>query len=190
MRLSERHYSIEQYFLVEETSEIKHEYFDGEIFAMAGGTRDHDTITGHVFAFFHATLRGSSCQAFSSDMRVRTPSGLYTYPDASIVCGPPDIVRIQGTDTIGNPVALVEVLSESTCDYDRGQKFESYRSMSSLRDYLLIEQARICVEHHHRDAGGQWISEMKTSVDQTVRLSGIDLELPLARVYERVDLPS
>jgi Uma2 family endonuclease len=188
MKQSERRYSIEQYFLVEETSEIKHEYFDGEIFAMAGGSREHDTIVGNVFAHFHTMLRGSSCQPYSSDMRVRTPAGLYTYPDVSIVCGPPQIIRVRGTDTIENPIVLVEVLSESTCDYDRGQKFDLYGSIASLKDYVLIDQAQYAIEHRFRSDRGPWSTEMTTMLDQSVRLTGVDLELPLTLAYERISL--
>jgi Uma2 family endonuclease len=188
VRQSQRHYAIEQYFLIEEMSEVKHEYFDGEIFAMAGGSRDHDTIAGNVFAFLHGALRASPCQAFSSNMRIRTPSGLYTYPDASIVCGPPDITRIQGTDTIGNPVVLIEVLSLSTSDYDRGQKFDLYESIGSLQDYLLIEQSSVLVEHRTRDSAGGWTTTTLRSLDDRIRLSAVEVEIPMAALYERVEL--
>lgn len=116
-------------------------------------------------------------------MRVRTPSGLYTYPDVSIVCGPAEIAHIQGTETIGNPIVLVEVLSESTGDYDRGQKFDLCRSIPTLRDYILIEQARVEVEHRFL-ADGAWTS--RTITEGALRLTGVDAELPLALVYERV----
>jgi Uma2 family endonuclease len=183
MRQSQRHYSIEEYFLIEEMSPVRHEYFAGEIFAMAGGSRNHDRIANNVNVLFHAALRGSSCEAFSGNMRMRAPSGLYTYPDASIVCGPADVVRIRGTETIGNPVVMVEVISESTGDYDRGQKFDLYRSISTLRDYLLIEQSRMEIEHRSL-TDGEWVS--RTVTEGTLRLTGVELELPLALVYERV----
>jgi Uma2 family endonuclease len=187
---SKRHYTVEEYFYVETTSDIKHEYFDGEIFAMAGGSRDHDRISRNVLTFFDQSLRGSRCEAFTSNMRIRTPSGLYTYPDASIVCGTPDILRIQGTDTIGNPVVLVEVVSESTGDYDRGQKFELYRSIPTLRDYLLIEQSKMTVEHRRYVSEAEWISRWMTSSDDVIRLAGVDLELPLSGVYAQVEFAS
>ena len=99
------------------------------------------------------------------------------------MCGSPDNVRIQGTDTIGNPVVIVEVLSESTCDSDRGQKFELYQSIPALRDYLLIEQTHIEIEHRYR-ANSAWTSRIVT--DGAVRLTGVDLDLSLALVYKRV----
>jgi Uma2 family endonuclease len=119
-------------------------------------------------------------------MRVRTPGGFYTYPDVSIVCGPPDIIKVRGTDTIGNPVVLVEVLSESTGDYDRGQKFDLYGSIGTLRDYVLIDQARCAIEHRFRRDRGPWSTGMTTTLDGCVRLTGVDLELPMALAYERI----
>ncbi len=186
MRRSQRHYPIGEYFLAEQMSPARHEYFDGEIFVMSGGSPNHETIVLNLAAAFHAALRGSSCRAFGSNMRIRTPSGLYTYPDASIVCGTLDVVRIQGMDTVGNPVVLVEVLSQSTVDYDRGQKFELYRSIATLRDYVLIEQSKIEVEHRYVTDSGQWTSGTTSAIDATVRLTGVDVELPLSLVYERV----
>jgi Uma2 family endonuclease len=185
MRQSQRHYPLAEYFLIEQMSTVRHEYFDGEIFAMAGGSRNHDRIANRVMLLFEAGLGDKPCEPFSGNMRIRTPSGLYTYPDASIVCGPADVVYIQGTETIGNPVVLVEVLSESTVDYDRGQKFELYQSISTLRDYLLIEQTRVEVEHRYV-SDGAWASRTVSGLNETVRLTGVELELPLALVYQRV----
>lgn len=185
MQQSQRRYPLAEYFLIEEMSSVRHEYFDGEIFAMSGGSPSHETIVLNISALLHAALRGSACRAFPSNMRVRTPSGLYTYPDASIVCGPLDVTRIHGMDTIGNPSVLVEVLSESTAAYDRGQKFELYRSIPTFRDYILIEQSRVAVEHRFQ-TDGEWRSSTAESLDDRLRLTAVDLELPLALVYERL----
>ncbi|MEO8378733.1 MAG: Uma2 family endonuclease [Acidobacteriota bacterium] len=186
MQQSRRHYSVEQYFLIEEMSDVKHEYYAGEIFAMAGGTLEHDAITASVTAFLHEALRASGCRVLTGNMRISTPSGLYTYPDVSVVCGKPDIRPMQGTDTVGNPVVLVEVLSPSTRDYDRGQKFDLYGSIGALRDVLLIEQSRIEVDHRTREPGGPWISTTQTTLTGNVHLAGVDLALPLARIYEGI----
>ena len=185
MRRSQRHYPIEEYFLAEQMSPARHEYFDGEIFVMSGGSPDHETIVLNLAAIFRFSLRGSGCRGFPSNLRVRTPSGLYTYPDASIICGPLDIGRIQGLETVGNPVVLVEILSESTAEYDRGLKFELYQSVSTLRDYVLIEQTHAEIEHRYLD-GGKWATKVMSGLDDRVRLTGVDLELPLALVYEDV----
>jgi Uma2 family endonuclease len=187
MKQSQRHYPLEEYFLAEVMSPMRHEYFDGEIFVMSGGSLDHETITSNVNGYFYVSLRGSPCRPFGSSMRVRTPSGLYTYPDASIVCGKPDILTVQGTDTVGNPVVLVEVLSKSTRDYDRGQKFELYQSIPTLRDYLLIEQSRVEIEHRYTTGDGKWRSETRSALDGHVRLIGLEIEVKLAVVYEGID---
>ncbi len=189
MRQSQRHYSLDEYFLNEEMSPVKLEYFDGEIFVMSGGSLNHETISLNVATAFRIATRGLSCRAFGNGMRVRTPSGLYTYPDAAIACGNPDIARIQGTDTLGNPAVLVEVLSESTRDYDRGQKFDLYRAIVTLRDYVLIEQSRMEIEHRYLSDGAEWLSRTVTGPDEAVRLTGVDVELPLALVYEQVEFP-
>lgn len=165
---------------------MKHEYYGGEIFAMAGGTIEHDAITASVTAFLHEALRASRCRVLTGNMRISTPSGLYTYADLSIVRGTPDMLRIQGTDTVGNPMVLVEVLSPSTRDYDRGQKFELYGSIATLRDVLLIEQSHIEVDHRTREPGGPWVATSQTTLTASVRLAGVDVELPLARIYEGV----
>lgn len=118
MRQSQRHYSVEEYFLNEKMSPLKLEYFAGEIFVMSGGSRNHDRISTNVLLRFTAALRGSPREAFSAEMRSGHRPASTPIPDASIVCGPADVIYIQGTETIGNPTVLVEVLSESTRDYD------------------------------------------------------------------------
>jgi Uma2 family endonuclease len=190
MQQSRRHYTVDDYFFLQRGTAIKLEYFNGEIYAMAGGTRAHDRIAGNTVAFLHAALRGSRCEPFSSDMRIGTPSGLYTYPDVSVVSGTAEATGEGEQTTLTNPIALVEVLSDSTRDYDRGEKFELYRSIPALRHYLLIEQLVARVEHRWLEKSGEWASETKDSLDQSVVLSEAGVELPLARIYERVELSS
>jgi Uma2 family endonuclease len=165
--------------------EVKLEYFDGEIYLMAGGSAGHNRISRNVLKLFDAALAGSSCEAFGSDMRVSTPSGLYTYPDASIVRGP----RVGNeAETITNPISIVEVLSDSTRNFDRGEKFELYRSIPALRHYLLIEQAFRHVEHRSLMTDGSWSHEIKESDDQIVHLSEAGIDLQVARIYEGIEL--
>jgi len=178
MRRSQRNYSLEEYFGAEVMSPYPCEYFDGEITLIGGESIAHDTIAANVVGI----VRGSHSQAFTGRMRVCTPSGLFTHPDASIVFGEPELTR----DTLSNPVVLVEVLSGSTGDYDRGEKFELYRSIETLRDYVLIEQSGVEVEHRAKTADG-WVSETMDSLDQTVRLTGVDVEMPLKLIYERIE---
>lgn len=189
MRESQRRYTVEDYYFIDAGSPIRHEYFHGEIYAMSGGTRVHARIAGNVFAAFHTALRGTACEPFSSDMRLTTPSGLYTYPDVSVVCGQREVIGLEERTTLLNPVVLVEVLSDSTRQYDRGEKFEMYRSIASLRDYVLIEQSRPWVEHRRRSPEGEWTSFTAQSLDQVVRLASIEVDLPLAGIYERVEFP-
>jgi Uma2 family endonuclease len=189
-RQVERHYTVEDYFAIEESSTTKHEYFGGEIFAMAGASVRHNRITGNVYSALRAKLQGSSCEAFGSDLRVRTPGGLYTYPDVLVVCGE---VQLSGDrlETVTNPVLIVEVLSASTKDYDRGQKFELYKTIESLREYLLIEQDVLLAERHFRvidAAPDEWQRRNYDAPDAQIELDALGLTLSLAEIYERVRL--
>ena len=148
--------TVEEYLQKERVSVEKHEYWGGEIFAMAGASHAHNLIVANtIFALMQA-LRGK-CLVYPSDMRLHVPaSGLFTYPDVSVVCGPPQFLD-GAEDTLENPAVLVEVLSPATESYDRGKKFEGYRSIPSFADYLLIAQDRVMVEHYRRQEGGGWL---------------------------------
>ena len=186
---SQRHYTIDEYFFAEESSPLRHEYFRGEIFVMAGGTPEHNTIALNVAAALHSALTGSPCRAFGSDQRIATPSALYTYPDVSIVCGPLQLTS-ERLPSVLNPVVLVEVLSDSTRDYDRGEKFDLYASIPTFRDYLLIEPARVYLEHRSRGADGEWTSVINESIEDSVSLTSVSIVMPLARVYENIEIPA
>lgn len=179
-----RSYSLENYYSVEYGSDIKHEYYDGEIFAMAGASTPHNRISGSLIVALGTALRGSSCEPFTSDQRVTTPSGLYTYPDASVFC---DEVETAGypPHSATNPVALFEILSKSTRDYDRGAKFDLYASIPSLRYYVLIEQTEMRVEVRTRDEG-EWTTTVLTEPDDFLTLPAINFRAPLREIYERV----
>ncbi len=183
MQQAQRHYTVEEYFAVEAMSPVRNEYFDGEILAMAGGSANHNRICRNVLLALEPKLREGPCESLGSDTRILTVSGLYTYPDAVVICGP---IVLSG-ETITNPTVLVEVLSPSTRAYDRGEKFERYRSIPTFRDYLLIEQSTVDVEHRRRD-GEQWLSERKTSFDDVIRLDSIGVDLVIADLYARVRL--
>lgn len=181
---SQRQYSLDEYFAVEETSGIHHEYFQGEIFAMAGSSVKHNHITANVITILRMALRQSECSAFGSDLRVRTPRELFTYPDVMVVCG-----QIQLThgrpDTVTNPRVLIEVLSNATRDYDRGEKFELYKEISSLREYLLIKQDAVRVEHYHL-SGATWVPQQFDTLESVVRLDSVLADLSLAEIYRQV----
>ncbi|MEA2336131.1 MAG: hypothetical protein QOE82_138 [Thermoanaerobaculia bacterium] len=185
MQQTRRQYTLEDYFSLQRGIEVKLEYFNGEIYVMAGGSAGHNRISRNVLKLFDAALAGSSCEAFGSDMRVSTPSGLYTYPDASIICGPK---VSDASETISNPIVIVEVLSDSTRNYDRGEKFDLYRSIAALRHYLLIEQTFQQVEHRHLQTDGSWLHDIKDSPDQIIHLSEVGIDLRVAGIYDAVEM--
>jgi Uma2 family endonuclease len=186
---SRHHYTVDDYLTLQKGAAIKLELLGGTIWAIGAGTRAHERIAGNLFALLHNMLRESRCEPFSGNMRVTTPSGLWTYPDISIVCGEAEVVGHDDETTLTNPVALVEVLSDSTRDYDRGDKFELYSSIATLKHYLLIEQRSANIEHRWRNETGAWSSETRSALDQRVTLADLAIELPLSRIYERVDVP-
>jgi Uma2 family endonuclease len=160
----QRRYSLDDYFAVEASSAIRHEYVNGEIFAMAGASIAHNRIVANVLTHLRMALRGGPCSAFGRDLRLATPGGLYTYPDVVVICGPPTLIPGR-PDTVTNPALLVEVLSEATRDYDCGEKLVAYQSIPTLREVLLVEQDTVRVERVHRTASGTWAREEATRLD-------------------------
>ena len=183
MQHAERHYSVDEYFGIEEMSDVRHEYFDGEIFAMSGGSLNHNQIAQNLTRAFDA-LR-DRCRSYLADVRVKTDAGLYTYPDVLVICGPP-AYSSDRLPTVTNPVVIAVVLSSSTRDYDRGQKFDLYRTIPTLHDYLLVDQYAVDVEHRFLD-GGRWESKRHSSRQDAVQLRGVDLALQVDAIYELVD---
>src|SRR4051794_40999674 len=177
-------FTPEQYLVLEREAEYRSEYFNGEIFAMAGASREHNVIAGNVFASLHSQLKGRPCETYQNDMRVRvSETGLYTYPDVVVVCGEP-VFEDAEVDTLLNPALIVGVLSTTSEAYDRGDKFEQYRTLASLQEYVLIAQDRYRVERFVRQADGQWLFSAANRLDQVVSLASIDCRLPLAEVYD------
>ncbi len=186
MRQAQRHYSVEEYLSLEEGSNVRHEYFDGEIFAMSGGTINHNQIAQNVAAELR-TLREQGCHPYVADIRMSTPAGLYTYPDVLLICGPP-VYTADRQPTITNPIVIAEVLSASTRDYDAGQKFDLYRAIPTLRDYLLVDQYSVNVEHRF-SAGMSWESNRYTSGDM-IQLVGVKATIRVDALYDLVDFSS
>jgi len=180
----QRHYSEDDYFAVEVSSPIKHELYAGEIFAMAGASVAHNQIVSNIVTALQTALRDKGCRVFPSDLRVRTPAGLYTYPDVSVICGAVELVPGR-PDTVTNPIVVVEVLSEATRDYDRGEKFDLYATLGSLREYLLIEQSCVAVERRSRPAD-DWATTVHTQLHEVLALAPPALTLALADVYRDV----
>jgi len=175
------------YLVAERLADIKHEYFNGDVYAMAGASRSHTLISGNVSAALHAQLRQKTCAVYQSDMRVKVSvSGLYTYPDVIVTCGVEQFEDARN-DTLLNPVVIIEVLSPSTESYDRGQKFQFYRGLPSLVDYLLISQDSARIEHFTRQADG-WLLTDADGLESELRLGSVDCVLKLADVYEKITL--
>ncbi len=149
--------SAEGYLAMERASDIRHEYMDGEIFAMTGASRKHNLINGNVFASLHSQLKNRPCEIYSNDMRVKMDeAGRYVYPDIVVACDTPRFEDEQ-LDTLLNPTLIIEVLSDSTEAYDRGGKFAAYRHLESLQEYVLIVQHEARIEHYVRQAQESWL---------------------------------
>ncbi|NTS42706.1 Uma2 family endonuclease [Flavisolibacter sp. BT320] len=178
--------SIEDYLSLEETADEKHEYYKGEIFAMAGGSIAHNRLVRNSLTAIDNFLSGKKCEAFPSDLKVHNEANtLFTYPDISIVCG--EIERWQGrNDTITNPVVIIEVLSESTQLYDRGQKFKLYRSLPSLKEYILLSSLEYMVEHYTKQAEDSWNFRELTDPDDTLTIESIGFSCPVKDLYRNV----
>ena len=176
----------EQYLEAERKAEFKNEYFDGEVFAMSGGTFPHGTIIINLASEFHQALKGRSCTVTSNDVRLRVGSArLYTYPDISIVCGEPKFADDQ-KDTLLNPTMIVEVLSTSTEAHDRGLKFGQYRTIESLQEYVVVSQYEPRVEKFRRQSAGDWLMTECVGLSATCRFESVDCEIPLSEIYYNV----
>ncbi len=176
-----------EFLAFERASDEKHEYRDGEIVAMCGARRAHNKISTNVSGLIWQHLKGKECESYTSDMRVWVPkSRLYFYPDIVVVCGEPEFIDDE-FDTLTNPLLLIEILSESTESYDRGLKFKNYRSIDSLREYVLISQTSANIEKYVKHGDGFWMLSEASGLDDTITLESIDCPLSLADVYDKVD---
>ena len=183
-------YTPEEYLTLERSSETKHEYFNGEIFGMSGASKQHVLIVTNLIVELGTQLKRGPCGVYSTDLRVKVaPTGLYTYPDVIVICEEAQFSDEQ-KDTLLNPALIIEVLSESTKDYDRGGKFEQYRTINSFVEYLLIAQDRPHVEHHERQVDGSWILHETNSLEDTIRLKSVPCSLPLSEIYNKIDFSS
>jgi Uma2 family endonuclease len=177
----------EQYLAIERAAEFKSEFLDGEMFAMSGASTQHNRLHQNLSGELWFRLRGTGCEAFLSDMRVKVgQSGMYTYPDISVVCGKP-LLADDYQDSLLNPIVLFEILSPSTEKYDRGLKFQNYRTIESLKDYLLVDQTKIRIEHYTRQAGNLWTLRDYQHVDEELKIDSIGVSIPLNGIYERVE---
>jgi Uma2 family endonuclease len=175
-----------EYLEIERRAEFKSEFLDGEMFAMSGGTLSHGLIACNLSRAIGNQLEGSPCVVYGSDVRVKIQvAGLYTYPDVSVACGE-DQVEDEHNDTLLNPILIVEVLSDSIAAYDRGQKFEFYRQLPSLREYLLVSQHRPHIEHYIRQDSGNWLLREVAGLEGSLSLDFFGITISLAKVYSKV----
>ncbi len=182
------HLTPEEYLALERTAEYKSEYFAGEIFAMAGASERHVSIVANLMYMLVGQLKGRPCKAYANDLRLKvSPTGLYTYPDILVVCGTPRFADEQ-KDTLLNPLVLMEVLSESTEAYDRGKKFDHYRALTSVSDYLLVSQDQHKIESFVRQPDNRWLFAAYTALDDVVEITSIACALPLRDVYDKVEI--
>jgi Uma2 family endonuclease len=178
----------EKYLEIERAADRKSEFYEGEMFAMAGAKRAHNLLVTNAVRELSLQFRGRPCEVYPSDMRVRVrPAGPYNYPDVIAVCGEPRFLDDR-EDTLLNPGLLVEVLSPSTEAYDRGRKFEQYKAIESLREYLLVASDRVHADLYTRQPDGRWILTSADSLEDSLMLESVGAQLGMADLYEKVDL--
>jgi Uma2 family endonuclease len=185
---SSRRLTPAEYTALERGSEQKHEYLRGEVFAMAGASPKHNLVSGNLIRALGERLRGRRCAVMPSDQHVYIETtGLGTYPDVTVLCGPANYSR-EFPQSLVNPSILVEVLSPSTEAYDRGAKFDHYAKIASLGEYVLVATDRFAVDHYLREAGGTWRLTTSRGLGASLRLPSVDATVPLAEIYENIDL--
>ncbi|MBV9927659.1 MAG: Uma2 family endonuclease [Acidobacteria bacterium] len=183
----QHYYSLEEYFALEDASDARFEYWDGDIVCMSGGSRSHYRISGNVYYRLARALNGGPCEAFTGEAPVYTPTlPPYRYPDASAACGEPVFEHIKGHDALVNPVVVVEVHSPSTAAADEGPKFEAYQVVPTIRDYLLVSQDEPRVVRHTRLESGAWMRSEVAGLDAAAELESVGCTLDLRDIYDGV----
>lgn len=182
-----RYYTPEEYLELEEAAESKSEYRDGEIVAMTGGTTNHNEIAGNFYSHSKFGLRGQNYRIYMGDVRLWIPRyRLYTYPDVMVIEGEP-VYEGSGTNTVTNPLLIVEVLSKSTKDYDRGDKFQYYRSIPELKEYIMIDQYNFHIEQFAKNSEGKWVLSEYETPDTVLTLAAFDFQIQLSEIYRGVN---
>ena len=188
LKKNKKTYSPEQYFAMEQQAEYKSEYFHGNIFAMAGGSPNHNRITLNLASLLNIRFKGKPCESFVSDLRVQIDKdNHYTYPDVVVVYGDLEFAKNR-MDTITNPIVIVEVLSDSTKDYDRGTKFTAYRKLATLRGYVLIDQDVVHIECFSKEEDGTWRLREYNDMEQILNFESIQTKVPIKEIYNRVSI--
>lgn len=187
MIITERYYSPEEYLEIEVKSEERHEYINGQIIPMTGGTPNHNQIAGNFYAALNFALKRQPYRVFVTDQRLWIPQKrINTYPDVMVVAG--ELQFQEGRkDTLTNPIMIAEVLSKSTKSYDRDEKFAAYRTIPSFQEYLLIDQYKMHVEQYSKTDNNRWIFTEYEDADVTISLASISFEISLFDIYNKVD---
>lgn len=185
--LSQRTYTVDEYLVQEITSQDRHEYRNGALVLMPGGTPNHNRIAGNLFAFLNFGLKRQPLDVFIADQRLWIPDRrIYTYPDVMVV-GQPVELQEGRKDTVTNPIVIAEVLSPSTRSYDKDEKFAAYRSIPSFQEYLLIDQYNAHVEHYTKTESQAWLFREYDGLEATISFQSFDFSLQLLDLYDKVE---
>lgn len=181
-------FTVEEYLELEKTSPEKHEYYQGEIFNMAGAGARHNIIFKNLYTELGYKLKGRPCQPYGSDLRIHIPeNSLFTYPDISIICG--DIVNTENDHaTVLQPAVIIEILSGTTKDFYRGTKFKLYRGIPALKEYILIDSETISIEIFRLSADGHWQLEEYTTVEEMFQIKTVEFQMSVQDIYEGTKL--
>ncbi|MDJ0600802.1 MAG: Uma2 family endonuclease [Crocosphaera sp.] len=184
--LKQNYYTSEEYLSQEETSLIKHEYIDGEIIEMTGGTPNHNEICLNLATTLKLKLRGQNAKIYMTDLRLWIPAyQVYTYPDIMVIKGQPILVADR-QDTITNPTLIIEVLSKSTKNYDQGDKFDYYCSLATFQEYILVDQYQYQIKHYTKQTDQQWLITTYNSQDDSFRLISLNCQINFSEIYEGI----
>lgn len=189
-QIEKRIYTAEEYLELELAAETRSEYRNGEIIPMTGGTPNHNDISGNLYILLKSALKGKDYRIFYADQRLRIPAvNLYTYPDVVVVPKPLEL-QTERRDTVVNPCFIAEVLSKSTQNYDRSEKFAAYRTIPTFQEYLLVDQHRVHVEHHVKTAVNQWLFSEYDDPNVVLSFSAFEYQIQIADLYENIDFTS
>jgi Uma2 family endonuclease len=180
-------YTVDEYFAFEESQEERYEFHKGEIVNISGASINHNRIVMNISADIGNFLKSKTCEVYSLAMRVWVEENdVFTYPDILVICDSPKFYS-QRNDTITNPLIIVEVLSESTRNYDRGDKFMFYRSLASFKEYILVDQYAVHVEHFYKTEDGKWVLTEYNSMDNTLVFIHLNFQISITDIYNKVD---
>lgn len=183
-------YTLEEYLELDHGNEEKLEFWDGYIFTLAGANNAHDQIQGNGHFYLRSKLQGKSCRVFLSEMRVDVPDyPPYRYPDLSALCGEANFIKLGKQEILTNPQVIIEILSDSTADFDRGYKFTYYKSIKSFIEYILIAQDRPHLSQFIKQADNSWLQHEFTNLNDTFHIASLDCDLSLSEIYENVEFP-